>query len=67
VAEISHNMGKNADLCQKPGQKIRVCRKNYNFLLKRNLAVGVYIKIVGQSLSFHMSGQQTLNSILIRS
>ena len=41
-------------------------RLEYNFLLKRKLAIGVFIKVVGQVLSFQMSGQRTLNSIPTR-
>ena len=36
----------------------------YNFLLKRILYIGVYIKVVAQILSFKMSSQLALNSIL---
>ena len=38
----------------------------YNFLLKRKLAIGVYIKIVGQITSHRKSGQRDLNSIPTR-
>jgi hypothetical protein len=39
----------------------------YNFLLKRKLYIGVYIKVVAQILSFKISAQQALNSIATRS
>jgi hypothetical protein len=42
-------------------------RLKYNFLLKRKLAIDVFIKVLGQILGFQMSGQQILNSIPTRS
>ena len=41
-------------------------RLEYNFLLKRKLAIDVNIKSVAQITSFHVSGQRTLNSIPTR-
>ena len=38
-------------------------RLEYNFLLKRKLAIDVNIKSVAQITSFHVSGQRALNSI----
>ena len=38
-------------------------RLEYNFLLKRKLAIDVSIKSVAQITSFHKSGQRALNSI----
>jgi hypothetical protein len=37
-----------------------------NFLLKRKLSKGVYIKVVAMISSFSMSGQTSLKSILMR-
>ena len=37
------------------------------YLLKRKLAIDVYIKVVGQITSFHMSDQRAINSIPTRS
>ena len=35
-------------------------------LLKRKLAIGIYIKVVAQILPVHLSGQRALNSIPTR-
>jgi hypothetical protein len=37
------------------------------YLLKRKVAIGMYIKVVGQITSFYMSGQRAINSIPTRS
>ena len=39
-------------------------RLEYNYLLKRKLAIGVYTKIVEQIASFEMSGQWSLNCLI---
>ena len=47
-----------------PVENLRHAQKlEYNFLLKRKLAIGVNIKSVAQITSFHMSDQQALKSI----
>jgi hypothetical protein len=42
-------------------------RLQYNFLLKRKLAIGIYIKVVGWITTFLMSGQPLLKAIPTRS
>ena len=41
-------------------------RLEYNFLLKRKLAIGVYIKVVGQIFICQMSGQLSFKVIPMR-
>jgi hypothetical protein len=45
-----------------PDRKIKACQRfEYNFLLKQKLATGIYINVVAQITSFHVSGQRTFN------
>jgi hypothetical protein len=56
LAGNPRNRIKNADLCQNPVKKSGyVLKSGYNFLLKRKIAIGVYIKVVGRITTFLMS------------
>ena len=62
LAENPRNRVKNANLCQKPGQKIDACSKlEYNYLLKRKLAIDVYIKVVVWKLLYEWSISKKIN------
>jgi hypothetical protein len=71
LAEKPCNRITMSDLCQYHVKKLEVLLKIIYlsasiYLLKRKLAIGIYIKVVAQILPVHLSGQRALNSIPTR-
>ena len=62
-----YNRVNNADPCQKPGNEIKVCLKDLNiiFYWSENF-LEMFDKVVGQILTFQLSGQPSLKTIPTR-